>query len=278
MNTIYLDNNATTQPLLEVVEAMRDSLENHWHNPWSIHRRGQAARQKLELARESVAQLLGCADRELVFTSGGTESANMALRGSLKAQPDRNVIVTSRTEHSCIRETAEALEESGDAEVVWLDGTGTGQVGIDHLRRILEERASGIAIVAVMWANNETGMIQPVPEIGTICREHRVRFFTDATQYVGKMPCNLAELNIDILGFGAHKFHGPKGIGAIYIRRGIRLPAQLLGGPQERERRGGTENTHGIRGLAAACDAAREWLASDEPSRCKAMRSVRKST
>ena len=268
---IYLDNNATTRPAGEVVAAMTGALESVWANPSSVHRAGQAARQKLELARESVCRLIGCRDRELVFTSGGTEAANLAIRGSLAIEPKRPVLVTSRLEHSAVRELAESLGASG-TEVIWLANDERGIVDLDELRRVLEERGDEIGLVSVMWVNNETGVIEPVEAIGRLCREHRVRFFTDATQWVGKEPTDLSALPIDLLGFAAHKFHGPKGIGGLYVRRGIRVEPQNIGGPQERQRRGGTENVPGVVGLGVAADLARAWLATDERERLAGLR------
>ena len=271
MEMIYLDNNATTRPAGEVVAAMTGALESVWANPSSVHRAGQVARQKLELARESVCRLIGCRDRELVFTSGGTEAANLAIRGSLAIEPKRHVLVTSRLEHSAVRELAESLGASG-TEVIWLANDERGIVDLDELRRVLEERGDEIGLVCLMWVNNETGVIQPVEAIGRLCREQRVRFFTDATQWVGKEPTDLAALPIDLLGFAAHKFHGPKGIGGLYVRRGFRVEPQILGGPQERQRRGGTENVPGIVGLGVAADLARAWLATDERKRVAGLR------
>ena len=271
MEMIYLDNNATTRPAGEVVAAMTGALESVWANPSSVHRAGQVARQKLELARESVCRLIGCLDRELVFTSGGTEAANLAIRGSLAIEPKRPVLVTSRLEHSAVRELAESLCASG-TEVIWLANDERGIVDLDELRRVLEERGDEIGLVSVMWVNNETGVIQPVEAIGRLCREQRVRFFTDATQWVGKEPTDLSALPIDLLGFAAHKFHGPKGIGGLYVRRGIRLEPQNIGGPQERQRRGGTENVPGVVGLGVAADLARAWLATDERERLAGLR------
>ena len=271
MNIIYLDSNATTQPAGEVVEAMGLALREGWHNPSSVHRPGQAARQQVELARESVAQLLGCKDREIVFTSGGTEADNLAILGSLDAQPDRRVIVTCRIEHSAVREPAEHAEQRG-AEVAWLPLENGGVVDCNALEDLLKKRAGEIAIVSVMWANNETGVIQPVETIGRLCRERGVRFHTDAVQWVGKMPADIGSLPIDMLSFSGHKFHGPKGAGGLYIRRAMRLVKRSIGGAQERERRGGTENTPGIVGLGAAARCAMEWLETGEARRIERMR------
>lgn len=271
MDSIYLDHNATTKPAEEVVTAMIEALREGWANPSSMHRPGQAVRRQVELARESVCDLIGCRDRELVFTSGGTEAANLAIGGSLAAQSQRNVLVTSRLEHSTVREPAETLERRG-TDVVWLANDGNGIIDLDKLRRLLAPRAEEIALVSIMWANNETGIIQPIEEVGRLCREHGVRFHTDATQWVGKMPTDVSSMPVDMLSFSAHKFHGPKGIGALYVRSGVRIEPQLIGGPQERERRGGTENVPGIIGLGVAARLAKRWLAGDDRRRLATLR------
>lgn len=272
METIYLDSNSTTRPAGEVVEDMARCLAGGWANPSSVHRPGQAARREVELAREAVAGLVGGLEREIVFAAGGTEAANLAVRGALAAQPARRVLVTSRLEHPAVRELAERLEAAGGVEVVWLANDRCGLIDVDELRRLLGERAAEIGLVSIMWANNETGVVQPVGAIGGLCREHGVLFHTDATQYVGKMPVDVSSLPVDLLGFSAHKFHGPKGAGALWIRRGVRVEAQLVGGPQERGRRGGTENTAGIAGLGCAARLAGRWLATGERSRLEALR------
>ncbi len=269
MKSIYLDSNATTRPDESVIAAIDEAVRRHWQNPSSVHRPGQAARQQVELAREAVATLVGCRDREIVFTSGGTEADNLALLGSL--EPGRRVVVTDRLEHGAVRETAEKFARSG-TEVVWLERDTSGLVRPDALEDLLARRGDEIAVVSVMWANNETGIIQPIEPIGAICRRHGVRFHTDAVQWVGKMPVCVRELPIDLLSFSAHKFHGPKGVGGLYVRRGIRLEPQMIGGPQERERRGGTENVPGILGLGAAARVATAWLATDERERLGRLR------
>ncbi len=276
----YLDNNATTKPLPEVVAAMTRCMQETWANPSSVHREGTAARQQLELAREQVCALVGCSPRELVFTSGGTEAANLALAGSVTA--GRTVVVTARTEHSAVREKAQAMGAAkadgavgggGAAPLVdWLRVGADGVVDLGHLAELLRAHAERVAVVSVMWANNETGVVQPVESIGALCREHGVRFHCDATQWVGRMPVDLAGLPIDLLSFSAHKFHGPKGIGALVIRRGVRVQPQVVGGPQERDRRGGTEHVAGAVGMGVAAMAAHEWLAGDGPAQLATMR------
>ncbi len=270
-HSIYLDNAATTRPADEVIEAMTEALRAGWANPSSIHRAGQAVRRDMDLARASVAGLIGCEERELVFVSGGTEAANLAIRGALGAQPGRRVLVTSRLEHSAVRELAESLAGQG-VEVVWLGNDERGLVDLDALRLLLEARAAEVALVSIMWVNNETGVIQPVEAIGRLCREHGVRFHTDATQRAGKMPVDVRALSCDMLSFAAHKFHGPKGIGALYVRRGLRVQPQVVGGPQERSRRAGTENVPAIIGFGVAARLSREWLEAAPGERLAGLR------
>jgi cysteine desulfurase len=270
---IHLDHNATTRPAPEVVAAMREALESCWGNPSSVHRAGIEARQRVELARASVARLFGCRDREVVFTSGGTESASLAIRGTLEHFEDspRQVLVTSGLEHSAVRECAERCAARG-VEVCWLPHGSDGVVEVDALRELLAARSSEIALVSLMWANNETGVIAPVAEIGAICRERGVRFHCDAVQWAGRLPLDFSTLPIDLLTFSGHKFHGPKGVGGLLVGGGVRLASQIVGGPQERERRGGTENVPGIVGLGAAAERARAEIAEGRWERIAALR------
>ncbi len=276
INPVNLDNNATTRPLLEVADAVGRALREEWGNPSSVHRVGIAARRIVELARESIAMLVGAQPRELIFTSGGTEGANIALRGSLAhaiaSDARRRVLVTSRFEHSAVRETAESLERSGVAEVIWLEGCSFGVPSFDALSALLAARASEVALVSLMWANNETGVVTPIAEYGALCRSHGVRFHSDATQWVGKMHTDLASMQVDLMSFAAHKLHGPKGVGALYVRRGVHLSPMQSGGPQERDRRGGTENVPGIAGFGVAAEFARKWIERGEIDRLAALR------
>jgi len=272
MDTIYLDSNATTKPAPEVVEAMHRALTDLWANPSSIHRPGQTVRQQLELARESLAQLVGCQAREIVWTSGGTESSNLCIRGSLQAQPKKRVIVTSKLEHSASRALARHLEGLGGVEVIWARSDEHGVIDVAALDEVISRRADEIAVVSIMWANNETGLIQPVEAIGTICREHGVRYHVDGVQWVGKMPVNLAAMPIDLMSMAAHKFHGPKGVGAAFIRKGNRVSPQVVGGTQERDLRGGTENVPCIIGMGVAARLAIAWMATDGRTKLEAMR------
>jgi len=271
MDTIYLDNNATTRPAPQVVQAVLEAMTDCWANPSSLHRPGQAVRRKVELARQSVAKLVGCSERDLIFTSGGTEAANLAVFGTLRALPQRKVLVTTRIEHSANREAGKRVTADG-LEVVWLPNDEDGLIDVNALEALLKQRADEIALVCIMWCNNETGVIQPVEKIGTLCQQHGVRYYTDATQWVGKMPTDVANMPIDLLSFAAHKFHGPKGIGGLYVKPRVRVVAQTLGGPQERQRRGGTENVPGILGLGAAADLAHQWLQTDGRQRLTALR------
>jgi len=268
---IYLDNNATTQPAPQVVEAMLAMLREDWANPSSIHRAGQRVHQRMELARESIANLVGCKPRDLIFTSGGTEATNLAIMGSLRAQPERKVLITSRTEHGAVRTFATRLAAEG-CEVIWLPNDSDGVIDLDSLRQTIASRGKDIALVSVMWTNNETGVIQPIERIAAICRDAGVRFHTDATQWVGKMPTNVSALPIDLMNFASHKFHGPKGVGALYVRPRVKLIPQVVGGSQERSRRGGTENTPGIVGMGVAAELATKWLAGDGRQRAAKLR------
>jgi cysteine desulfurase len=268
--TTYLDHNATTEPSKSVIAAVERGLRELWANPSSGHRPGQRVRQAVDLARASIARLIDAEPREIVFTAGGTEAVALAIRGSLEARPDRSVVVTTRTEHSAVRDLADVLEGRG-VEILRLPVDGHGVLDLDALDRVLRERASEIALVSVMWANNETGVIQPIEAIAARCRDAGVRFHTDATQWVGKMPTFVAEIPVDLLNFSAHKFHGPKGVGALYVRRGIRIAAQLVG-HQEMQRRAGTENVPGILGFGVAADEAARWLATDGRERVAGLR------
>ncbi len=264
---IYLDHNATTRPAPQVVTAVIDALERGWANPSSMHRLGQAARRAVELARDSVAALLCCRPDEVVFTSGGTESIDLAVHG---ARGDGG-LATSRLEHKAVRESAERLSRGG-TEVIWLDHDRRGVIDLDGLERLLRARGAQIGLVSVMWANHETGIVQPIDAIGAMCRRLGVRFHTDAVQRAGKGAIDLATLPVDLLSFSAHKFHGPKGAGGLFVRKGVRLEGHLAGGPQERGRRGGTENVPGIVGMGVAAGLARSWLAGDGPQRVSRLR------
>jgi cysteine desulfurase len=257
MDPIYLDSNATTRPAPEVVRAMADMLEHDWANPSSAHRLGQRARAKLDEAREQVATLINCAPSELFFTGCGTEAINTAIRGLLLARQPRRRIVTSQVEHSATREMCQQLARDG-YEIVELGVNDQGEIDLMHFMDIVDDQC---ALVTLMWANNETGVIWPVEGMAEYCRKQKVPIHVDATQAVGKIPVDVAKAQVDCASFAAHKFHGPKGVGALYTRKGVRLRPWLIGGPQERGRRGGTENTAGIVGMGAAAKVASDSLA-----------------
>lgn len=267
----YLDNNATTQPLPEVVEAVAACMRSTWGNPSSVHRAGMEARHLVELAREEVSNLVGCLPREVIFTGSGTEAANLALAGSVAPAAGRTLVITARTEHSAVREKAQAMARHG-AQAEWLQVSRDGVVECSHLESLLEQHAARTAVVSVMWANNETGAVQPVEQVGALCRAHGVRFHCDATQWVGRMPVQLAGMPVDLVSFSAHKFHGPKGVGALVVRGGARVEPQVVGGPQERDRRGGTENVPGIVGMGVAARHAAEWVNGSGPDQVRALR------
>jgi cysteine desulfurase len=261
MDLIYFDNNATTRPAPEAVEAMLPYLTEWYGNPSSVHRFGQRARQGLETARGQVASLVGCAEAELNFTGGGTEAINTAIRGLLAARSPRRRIVTSTVEHSATRELCQQLAREG-AEVVEIPVDLEGVLGWDAFEKALDDQT---ALVTTLWANNETGVLFPVERIAAACRAKRVPFHCDATQAVGKIPVNAHELGFDVMSFAAHKFYGPKGVGGLYVRRGVRVSPLIIGGPQERGRRGGTENLPGVVGMGAAAQVAAARLESDRP-------------
>lgn len=236
---------------------VEDTLAVHWHNPSSIHRPGQAARQKVELARQALADLIGVKARELTFTSGGTESIDLAIRGVLGAQPSsspRRALVTTRIEHAAVRDIAAELEKQG-RPVRWAPVTREGIVDLAGLEAMLTPDA---ALLSIQWANNETGVVQPVEAIGELCTRRGVPFHCDAVQMVGKEP--ITNLPCDLLSFSPHKFHGPKGVGVLWARPGVKLRPTILG-TQELGRRGGTENVPGIVGAGVAAEEAAAWLA-----------------
>jgi len=266
---VYLDNNATTRPDDRVVEAMHEMLAREWGNPSSVHRFGQTARARIELARRAVATLINASPREIVFTSGGTESICAVILGLLRARKtdQRRVIVTTEVEHAAVRELVASLAPGVETRPLPLGDAGV--VDADSARDALTD---DVALVSMQWANNETGAIQPVEAIGELCRERKIPFHSDATQWVGRMPTDVRALPVDTITFSAHKFHGPKGAGAIWARRGVPL-APIMFGSQELGRRGGTENTSGVVGMAVACQVAGEWL--DDPANRKRIAQMR---
>lgn len=272
MDLVYLDNNATTKPLPEVIEAVRRAQGELWANPSSVHRHGQAARREVELARAAVATLIGAHPRQIVFTSGGTESNNLAIRGVLGDQPGEGVLITSRVEHSAVREPAEVFGKMG--KTVWLPIGVGGVIDPSDVADAIREHEGvpGRMLISVQWANNETGVIQPIGRIVEVVREAAeksasrggVYLHVDACQAVGKMPVDVESVGVDLFSLSGHKLHGPKGVGALYVRRGLRLRRQVHGGPQELQRRGGTENTAGIVGLGVAAELAGAFLSDGD--------------
>ena len=254
---IYLDNNATTQVAPEVFAAMEPYLKDCYGNPSSAHALGQRMRSALETARDQVAELLGANDSsEIVFTSCGSESDNWAIGGFLEQHPNRRHIITTRVEHEAVRNLCAHLEAIG-YEVTWLNVDQSGELDLDHLRRALRRET---AVVSVMLANNETGVLFPIEEIGRIVRENSdAVFHVDGVQAVGKIPINLRTWPVDLFAVSGHKFHAPKGVGALYIRRGVELPPFIIGGGQERGRRSGTEAMPNIVALGRACELAKHF-------------------
>jgi len=254
---IYLDNNATTRVAPEVLEAMQPYLTDVYGNPSSAHSLGRQMKSAVERAREQVAKLLGAAQlSEIVFTSCGSESDNWAIGGFLEQNPTRRHIITTRVEHEAVRNLCEHLAQIG-CEVTWLDVNESGELNLDDLRQALR-RDTGV--VSVMMANNETGVLFPINEIGKIVRESSdAVFHVDGVQAVGKVPINLKESNVDLFALSGHKLHAPQGIGALYIRDGVTLPPFIIGGAQEHGRRAGTSAVPNIVGLGAACELARTF-------------------
>ncbi|MDI1243260.1 MAG: aminotransferase class V-fold PLP-dependent enzyme [bacterium] len=263
---IYLDNNATTPLAPAVILAMSAALKI-FGNPSSPHSAGEPARKIVEKARTSVAKLIGASDSsEIAFTSGGTESDNWAILGALESQPGKDHIVTTRVEHEAVRKLCEKLESRG-TRVSWIEVDEKGNLDLDQLRDSLKPNT---AIVSVMMANNETGVIFQINEIEKIVKENSdALLHVDAVNAAGKMPIDVKRSRIDLLSISAHKFHGPKGVGALYIRDGIQLPPIQIGGGQERGRRAGTEAVHQIAGLGAAAEFAVDLSPMDEIRRLR---------
>jgi len=260
VRAVYFDNNATTRVLPEVAEAMLPYFTESYGNPSSIHRFGSQVGQKMFEAREQVAALIGAADPvEVIFTGSGTEGDNAAIRGMLEARPDKRHIVTTQVEHSAVLGLCQHLERKG-YRITWLNVDENGALNLEELRASL---TNDTALVSIMWANNETGVIFPVEQIGAIVRSRGIPFHVDAVQAAGKISVRVKDLPIDLLTISAHKFHAPKGVGALYVRRGITFPPFIIGGHQERNRRAGTENVAAIVGMGKAAEIARERLAED---------------
>jgi cysteine desulfurase len=251
---IYLDNNATTRVAPEVLDAMRPYLSEFFGNPSSAHGLGREMKRAVDHSREQVANLIGAADTsEIVFTSCGSESDNWAIRGVLSTQPNKKHIITTQVEHEAVRNVCRLLETEG-YEVTWLGVDGNGELDLNELRSALR---ADTALVSIMLANNETGVLFPIEEIGRIVREKSEAIFhVDGVQAVGKIPIDLKNTSVDLFALSGHKLHAPQGIGALYIRKGLTLPSFILGGAQEQGRRAGTSAVPNIVGLGAACQLA----------------------
>ena len=255
---IYLDNAATTKTAPEVVEAMLPYFTEHYGNPSSIYGFAAANKEVITGCREKIAGILGAKSEEIYFTAGGGESDNWALIAAAEAYASKGKhIITSKIEHHAILHTCEYLEKKG-YEVTYLDVDEAGLVDLEQLRASIREDT---ILISVMFANNEIGTIQPIGEIGQIAREHGILFHTDAVQAFGQVPINVDEMHIDMLSASGHKFNGPKGIGFLYIRKGVKIRSFIHGGAQERRRRAGTENVPGIVGIGAAAERAARTMA-----------------
>jgi len=257
MQGIYLDNNATTRVDEAIIEEMMPYFTEHYGNPSSIHQFGESVGRALKKARKQVQDLLGAEyDHEIVFTSCGTESDSTAILSAIKAQPERKEIITTTVEHPAILTLCEYLEKDGYI-IHRLPVDNKGRLDLEEYKKLLSD---DVAIVSVMWANNETGTIFPVEEMAALANAAGVMFHTDAVQAVGKLPIDLKNSKIDMLSLSGHKLHAPKGIGALYVRRGLRFRPLLRGGHQERGRRAGTENAAGVVALGKACELAKEHM------------------
>jgi cysteine desulfurase len=256
MNVIYLDNNATTKVAPEVVDAMLPYLSERYGNPSSMHSFGGDVGEKIKAAREHVAGLISASPDEIVFTSCGTESNGTAIRATIESYPHKRHIVTSRVEHPAIKNLYETLSKKG-YRVTFVPVDNEGRLDLDYLYDNLNDDT---AIVSLMWANNETGVIFPVEEISREVKDRGIVFHTDAVQAAGKIAFDVNATGIDMLSLSGHKFHAPKGIGVLYIRKGTKFAPYMIGGHQEKGRRGGTENVSSIIALGKAAELAKEHL------------------
>ena len=264
---IYVDNNATTKVAPEVFEAMLPYFKEDYGNPSSMHTFGGKVDRNINEARTSVASLLGAAPEEIVFTSSGTESDNTAIWAAIQSNPDKKHIITSRVEHPAVKNLFEYLSKNG-YRVTFIPVDSKGRLDMDYLYRNLTDNT---AIVTIMWANNESGVIFPIEKISQIVKERGAVFHTDAVQAVGKIPIDLNKIDVDMLSLSGHKLHGPKGVGALYVRKGTKFSPFLIGGHQESGRRGGTENVASIVGLGKASELAADYM-EEENTRVKQLR------
>ena len=263
MKRIYLDYAATCPADPEVVKAMEPYFFKEFGNPSSIHAEGQAAKSAIEDSREKVASFLGAKPEEIIFTSGGTESNNFAIKGAAYAQEKKgNHIITTTIEHHAVSEPCKFLEKRG-FKVTYVGVDKDGLVSPSDIKKAITEKT---ILISVMHANNEIGTIQPIAEIGKITRESGIYFHTDAVQTTGHIPVNVDDLNVDLLSLSAHKFYGPKGVGALYLRKGTRIERFLHGGDQEKGRRASTHNTPGIVGLGKAIELCQEKMENEAKS------------
>jgi cysteine desulfurase len=253
MKRIYLDNAATTQILPEVVKTMTDVLNAAYGNPSSTHTEGRQARSIIERARKSVAESIGASIGEIFFTSGGTESNNMAIKNAVRDLGVRRII-TSKIEHHCVLHSVEQVHLTDKVNVAFVDNDHTGRIDLSHLEKVLSSNPELPTLVSIMHANNEIGTINPIAEIGEICKRTGAYFHSDTVQTVGHFPIDVSKLNVHFISGAAHKFHGPKGIGFVYINSDVHIKPFIDGGAQERNMRGGTENISGIAGLANALE------------------------
>ena len=254
MKTVYVDNNATTKVDPEVLEAMLPYFSEYYGNPSSMHSFGGQLGRKMEDARAEIAGLINAQPNEIIFTSCGTESDNTAILSALASRPDKKHIITTRVEHPAIKNICEHLSQKG-YRVTFVPVDGRGRLDLDYLYDRLDDNT---VVVSIMWANNETGVIFPVEEIAETLSEKNIIFHTDAVQAVGKIPIDVSRTQIDMLSLSGHKLHAPKGIGALYVRKGTRFSPFLIGGHQEGGRRGGTENLASIVGIGKACGLAQK--------------------
>ncbi|GAU08516.1 cysteine desulfurase NifS [Desulfoplanes formicivorans] len=268
MHTIYLDNNATTRVDPKVFEAIKPYFTELYGNPSSMHRFGGQVGGKIREARDQVAHFLGCDAREIIFTSCGSESDNTAIRSALEAFPEKKHIITTAVEHPAILSLCTHLEKKKGYEVTYLSTDEHGRLDLEEYKQAFRPDT---AIVSVMWANNETGNIYPIEKMAHIARENGVIFHTDAVQAVGKVDINLSAIPVDMLSLSGHKLHAPKGVGALYVRKGLAFHPFLIGGHQERGRRAGTENTTGIVALGKACELAQTNMEAENTT-VKALR------
>jgi cysteine desulfurase len=268
LKKIYFDHNATTPVAEEIYGAMVPYLKDEWGNPSSVHWAARGPKKAIDEARERVSVFLNCAPLEVIFTGSGSESNNLAIKGTVFSRKARgNHIITTKVEHPSVVNTCKYLEKEG-FEVTWLDVNPSGMLDLDQLKSSITPKT---VLITIMFANNETGVIFPIKEIGEIAREHKIPFHTDAVQAAGKVPLDVKELNCDLLSISGHKLYGPKGVGALYVRRGVKIVPLIHGGHHERNRRGGTENVAYIVGLGKACDlAAREM--EEDSARLKMLR------